>query len=57
MAHGKALGQYRIIPNKYEYFTVWDVVDALGNVVCHAFDTQLKAVNHIVKVLLPMEKN
>ena len=57
MAHGKALGQYKIIPNKYEYFTVWDVVDALGNVVCHAFDSQLKAVNHIVKVLLPMERN
>ena len=56
MAHGKALGQYKIIPNKYEYFTVWDVVDALGNVICWSFDSPYKAYKHI-RYILKLEQN
>ena len=56
MAHGKALGQYRIIPITLGSYRVWDIVDGLGNVVCWSFKSQLKAVNHIINELLPMEK-
>ena len=52
MAHGKALGQYKIIPNG----SVWDVVDGLGNVVCWSFDTPYEAYKHIRRIL-QMEKN
>ena len=53
MIHGKALGQYKIIRDGF----VFTIVNALGGVVAWAFDSQIEAVNHIVKVLLPMEKN
>ena len=47
MAHGKALGQYKIIPNG----SVWDVVDGLGNVVCWSFDSMYEAYKHIRRIL------
>ena len=53
MIHGKALGQYKIVRNDY----VFTIVNALGDLTCWSFDSQLQAVNHIIKVLLPMEKN
>jgi len=60
MIHGKALGQYKIIregetPSISGF--VFTVVNALGEVVCLSFDSQLEAVNHIINVLLPMERN
>jgi len=57
MAHGKALGQYRIILISLGSYRVFDIVDGSGNVVCWSFDSQLQAVNHIINELLPMEKN
>ena len=47
MAHGKALGQYKIIPTG----SVWDVVDGLGNVVCWSFDSMYEAYKHIRRIL------
>ena len=52
MAHGKALGQYKIIPNGL----VWDVVDSLGNIVCWSHDSMYEAYKHIRRIL-QMEKN
>jgi hypothetical protein len=49
---GNALGQYKIIPNG----VVWDVVDALGNVICWSFDSPYKAYKHI-RYILRLEKN
>ena len=53
---GRKLGQYKIIPNKKATHTVWDVIDALGNVVCWSFDTPFEAYKHIRRIL-QLEKN
>ena len=52
MAHGKALGQYRVIPNGF----VWDVVNGLGEVVCWSFDSPFEAYKHI-RMILKLEEN
>jgi|6_EtaG_2_1085325.scaffolds.fasta_scaffold23827_6 hypothetical protein len=53
---GRKLGQYKIIPNKKGTYTVWDVIDGLGKVVCWSFDTPYEAYKHIRTILL-LEKN
>ena len=48
MAHGKAVGQYRVIPNGF----VWDVVNGLGEVVCWSHDTFYEAIKHAIMLNL-----
>ena len=52
MAHGKALGQYRVKPIRVEDGFLWDVVNNEDNVVCWSHDTFWSAINHAIMLNL-----